>query len=532
MPEDRPLPIDIDYSKFLPWLIDRRRIPSDWHIHLKAARTLARTAYTETPSDITAELSLPSTLAAHDFLPYHSCRTALRTLLAESAPAAWGSRDTDLLGRFKSPLHRAWAAAVAAFEKSHVYLADSAQLLVRHADVDASAMRQGITRLTAELTDLTRKEGPAQQAVVDALHRFHTECAQYGIALDDPTVVPDFHIVLRAKVHARVCELLREMATAAKVLAEPRQFYQAFADYVSLGHARNVCPTLQDVIRADLDSVTRDPIAQSTHMQADEDEGHGGGGIDWGIELDASAASAGATGSEADIDWGIEVDAAGAEAESNQIAKEIVVEETTADTINWDIDVAAESGETAATDAKADDGSVTLASAETRVKYINDLYELDDFLEMREEEFRLTSVQDMGVLMRVTADMPVGLRKVSEDSVMDMRQSVCTAMNAVDRAQGRHYLALHGNARLLDRAARGLLRMRLTVDRAEQATVSSALRKRRVADQVADEKRKLVQLGKVTRAVLEDTEKALSKLYQGRTVNVLGEINNIFPAER
>lgn len=502
------LPIDIDYAKFLPWLIDRRRIPKNWHVQLKSARALARTAYTETPSNLRGELGLPEDLPVHESLSYGTARTVLSKLTETDTPAGWGV-EKDLLGRYKNVCQRAWATAVSAFEKGLVHLADDAQQLVRNADVHAPALRTEIARLNAEAADLARKEGPAIRTAAEARERYDALLASYEL---EGGTLGDFHALLLAFVQARVPSVLQEAAVAGRQLSDVLEYYGGFARLVAGGECAQVCGMLRRVVDADLETVVRVDVGASRGAVD-----AGGGGIDWG---------------DGGIDWGIEVGESGADesAEGGGVAEE------GGGGIDWDIEVEPaegekENSENGGADSEAVGGAdgVTLADGNVREEYLNDLHELEAFLSRRAHELGRAGGSEMGVAQSLTSGMPADLREVTEERVCEMQERVQKAIHALSSQETKYLLSLHSNGRVFDRAAREIREKKLAAERLDAAIDTLREARRKVSERLAEESPKLKDLAGVTRQLLEETETTLSKLYQGRTVNILGEINNIFP---
>lgn len=523
-PPAEELPIDIDHAKFLPWLIDRRRVPRDWHNYLKTARSLTRHALSQTPAPALEALSLPTSATA---VPYYTAVDTLTALTSSTAPDSWaGGPDKDMLGRYKGPAARAWAAAVAAFEKKDVYLADSAQLLVRNADVEARAVKARIARLQADAMEYARRDAPAVRSAKEARERFEDACKEFELPTEGEC---DFQTLLAEAVEKRVPQLLAEAVACAKETAfvEAVRYYEDFADYVKGEGADTdgeLCSTAKRVIQGEVDLLTR-PIKPAEEAVADD-------GVDWGISaVDIDASGAGAEAAE--IDWGIEIETS-ASGEGAAVGDDGAGSSAHAGGIDWnyagegDAEPEADGDAAVEVDAKTEE-VFTLADPRSRELYLNDLIELDAFLAQRAGELSRSGDSEIGLVMQQSSSTPDFVSSVDVDQVRVLQQSVRSAITAINSADTRRVLALQSDAKRVERAARAVLEKKHVAERMHAAI--DVLRKRRAkaVEELAVETPKFEDLAKVTRNVKRRTELALSKLYKGRTVNILGEINNVFP---
>lgn len=600
------LPIDIDYSKFLSWLIDRRRIPRNWNTQLRAARTLARTAHAQTSPSVRERLSLPIQLDPHESIDYLVVRLAFNGILSEDP----GVAEKDLLGRYKDPILRSWYAASSAFEKGNIFLADAAQLLVRNTDIEAPAIRQRIARLTADGSDAARREGAVVRAASDARMRYVAACQRYDINPDLDK--PDFHALLTHFVSHKVPTVLRAAFHAAVNAKAALLYYEDFA--AQIAHCDNIsppCPILRAIIASDVNAAVRTPHFasnaenqtlstpdfndKSANLNTCREDNVNGDGIDWNIDVASSGTDAfdGASnemqsnitmsdaqsdsalneevndengGRRGGINWSIEVEDGGrANMEGTSGALDNSNLESK-DVINWDIEIGdtgnvgdphepvheignsnkddggidwgIELGETGTnftivnSEVLDDTGeeSLTLMEMETRAAFLNDVGELSAFLTRRVLEVERSN-SGVGVWTEVMSAMPDSIRRVSEDDARIMLQSVQDVRDSLTSSDASHILALQSNPRVFDRTARELMQLLASAIRAHDAIGALHEKRARIASDLATEIPKIEVLSKKTRAVVNDIEAALTKLYNGRTVNILGEINNVFPPD-
>lgn len=530
-PATEQLPIDIDYAKFLPWLVDRRRVPRDWHTYLKSARSLLRHALSLTPPPALAALNLSPPDALSPPLPYFHALDVLAALTAHDAPAHWqAGPDKDILGRYRAPTSRAWAAAVAAFEKSHVYLADCAQVLVRNTDVEAHALKAAIAALQKDAIDLARRDAPAVRAAADAKERFYLACREFDLPKDDNV---DFYAALREAVAHSVPVLLRHAVQCAKhpAFVHAIRYYADFVAYVrqARGDAPHVvCEAANCVVEGDVDSLIKPPV--ETGVTAADVTG-----VDWGIDVasDGLQADVGPT----EIDWGIEIDTSGSIqattlGNGDSSSAGVDVPAAAGDAIDWN-ESAEGDGQVGGHDDDDSDAHnancFALTDPKSRELYLNDLIELDAFLAQRVAEFSRAGNTEIGLVMQQASETPDFVKAVDVEQLALFQQAVQDALRAINSAETRRMLALQSDDRRLERAARAILEKKHVAERVHAAINVLRKRRARTIDHLAAETPKLEELGRITRDIKKRTEKALSELYKGRVVHILGEINNVFP---
>lgn len=539
------LPIDIDYAKFLDWLLDRRRVSKSWHASLKAARVLLRSAADSLSPETTVT---PPT-------DYYSLATTLTALEDKSLPPPFpGARDTDMLNRYSHPTSRAWSSARSSYESGCAYLAEAAQALVRAADVEAPALRGEMARLRETLAECARKEGPTTRAAADARERFRAACADMGVSSEDGV---DFEKEIRTAVDAQAPQLLADAVAAGKDprIAAALAYYAECTAYTcgspmsssdGNGEDERLCLTLASVVDGKVDELIA-PVAQvveawsgeveeapvevdwgsmmTSDAGCDDDKG-GGGAIDWGIEIDAAGAGVDVIDAKggANASDGIEIEARGAGAD-------VAYAESGADAgggIDWG-DLGGASDEAGVAAAEANCSSHTLADASVRERYINDLLELGAFLSARSAELGRSYDTQVSLVLQQSDSVPAAVRAVDQDAVSGMSDAAAAALEALNGRAARHTLGLQARSDLLARAARDLSEKRHAAARLEGGI--SALEARRAA--AAQELRKTTprfeKLAKETRERIAETEKGLSAMYKGRQVNILGEINVVFP---
>uniref|UniRef100_A0A493T8V5 CDK5 regulatory subunit associated protein 3 n=1 Tax=Anas platyrhynchos platyrhynchos TaxID=8840 RepID=A0A493T8V5_ANAPP len=295
-PQDyRDVPIDIQTSKLLDWLLDRRHCGRRWQAQARLVRQRMEAALRDMP-----EHPEIRQLLAGSALHYFHCLRIVEILRGTEASTR------NLFGRYSSQRMKDWQEIVALYEKENTYLAELASLLVRSVSYEAPALRKQISRCQQAQQDFARREEECQLAAAELRERFYASCKQYGITGDN----------VRQELLALVKELpslLSEIGAGASALTEGIELYEACVEFVCESSAEPVLPLLRHVGRRGNTTVyewrtglepvrVERPEVQEVPEQPKEDA------IDWGdFTLEPSGTSDGAAtgGAQDEIDWGI-----------------------------------------------------------------------------------------------------------------------------------------------------------------------------------------------------------------------------------
>lgn len=431
-----------------------------------------------------------------------------------------------MLGRYKAPTSRAWASVVAAFEHKYTYLADCAQLMTRNADVEAPALKDSISRLQREAAELVRREALAVRSAADARERFEAACAEFELATEGH---PDYFQLLERAVDRKVPVLLQEAVGCVKrgAFGEAMACYALFAGYLrGDGVGGDLCITLRKVMEGDVEELVR-PVSRDAGLVAGDDRVDG--------YMSQVASHEAGSGVAPEVEWGIEVEATGAADVTADSAQEEQGNDGAVagdSRIDWNETVDSLDGNGGMEHMDRGDASpeaLTLADPAVREMFLNDLIELDAFLAQRASELSRLGDTDAGLIMQQAAGTPELIKAVDMLKIKPLQEAVEMAINAINSADTRRMLALQSDRNRLERAARAIIEKKNVAERTHAAIDVLRTRRSKAQEELAIELPKLAQIGVVTRDVKRRTEVALSALYKGRTVNILGEINNIFP---
>lgn len=454
--------------------------------------------------------------------------------------------ERDLLGRLRLPYARAWQSAVTAFQHHSVFLADAAQTLVRLADVDIPALRDASVKLTVESRELARKETLAVRTAKDARARFVTSCTDLGLSEREMKECKDFTFVVDRFVKRKMPEIVQDIVNCGKRLHEVVEEYQRFAqmhDADVEGKGVKVCPTVRELLNADSAELVRpvdneDDGENACAEDKEEDAGENDkidwdmdkvevtgdvdagadAGIDWGLEIETTqeAAATGESGGTADgIDWGIEVDGAGS-----------AVGDATSTGDNGDsiMGKVIEDEKMKTKDKEETVRELRMWRAVDRARYQHELCELWAFVKRRGVEVGRTGAVDVAVRGLVSKRCSA---QTKMEMVLGWETLVKDAMRTMSDGEAGRVLSLEMQEGLRERTAKELMGRRGMAERLERSVDMIRERRRKVMQESESVRPRMKEVVERTRWIVQETERALSEMYNGRQVNIVGEIGRV-----
>lgn len=495
------MPIDIQTSKLLDWLVDRRHCNLKWQSLVLTIREKINTAI----QDMLESQEIAQLLSG-SYIHYFHCLRIVDLLKGTEASTK------NIFGRYSSQRMKDWQEIISLYEKDNTYLVELSSLLVRNVNYEIPSLKKQIAKCQQLQQDYSRKEEEGQAGAAEMREQFYHSCKQYGITGDN----------VRRELLALVKDLpsqLAEIGAGAQSLGEAIDLYQACVEFVCDSPTEQVLPMLRYVQKKGNStvyewrtgtepSVVERPQLEDPPEQVQEDEIDWGDfgleavsdsgniisaetpGIDWGISLESESKDAGAD----KIDWG-----------DNAVASEITVLET-----------GTEAPEGVA---RGSDALTLLEYPETRNQFIDELMELEIFLSQRavemSEEADILSVSQFQLA-------PAILQGQTKEKMLSLVSTLQHLIGQLTSLRMQHLFMILASPRYVDRVTE-LLQQKLKQSQLLALKKDLMVEKQQEAlqEQAALEP-KLDLLLEKTRELQKLIEADISKRYNGRPVNLMG----------
>lgn len=496
------MPIDIQTSKLIDWLVDRRHCNLKWQSLVLTIREKINAAIQDMP-----ESEEIAQLLSGSYIHYFHCLRIVDLLKGTEASTK------NIFGRYSSQRMKDWQEIVALYEKDNTYLVELSSLLVRNVNYEIPSLKKQIAKCQQLQQEYSRKEEEGQAGAAEMREQFYHSCKQYGITGDS----------VRRELLALVKELPSQLAAigaGAQSLGEAIDLYQACVGFVCESPEEQVLPMLRFVQKrgnctvyewrtGTAPSTVERPHLEEPPEQVEEDT------IDWGdfgVEVASEGTDSGISAQAAAIDWGISL-----ESDSK---------EPGGDGIDWGDDTAAlqitvlEAGTQAPEGvARGSDALTLLEYPETRNQFIDELMELEIFLSQRavemSEEADILSVSQFQLA-------PAILQGQTKAKMVSMVSALQDLIGRLTSLRMQHLFMILASPRYVDRVTE-LLQQKLKQSQLLALKKELMVQKQQGAlqEQAALEP-KLDLLLEKTKELQKLIEADISKRYNGRPVNLMG----------
>ncbi|KAL1529974.1 hypothetical protein AB1Y20_000901 [Prymnesium parvum] len=502
-PEAEALPLDIQFTKCVDWLVQRRVVSSSWQKSLRVAHAKLSSALAEPRPDIGGVLDLLPLNKRREEVTYFDC-VAVVQLLTEA-----GRATKNFLGQLTDADCARWAEVAKRYEAGSVYLVDTAQFLLHAVTYELPALKKELARAEKELAELQRRTTEYSRLAEASRARFKEMCAKKQI---EPCERHEIRHQLSASLlHLMPLYLKVARLCQAAPLPSAVHFYRRFVQFTmrrdkAEGEAEACLQMLARVQLLDLSEVNETSLVVQATGAAEAAAVE----IDWGEEKQAEPMA---------VDWGddgggaapLEVSWGDLDGGDGGVVEVNWGDEAEGGEWNGEIEVEA-GGDTSG------DGELSLAQIfendATRNQLIDDLLELHCFFRQRQAE---------GSPDGLPAELQLDESELSDR----LQEAVDAIVQSLDNAHARHLLMLQSSPKYMARQEQTL---RQHLDHADKMLQLADELKSREAElmltiQTAYPKyQAVVSRVKATKSLLEA---AISKHFEGRRINLMGEINTI-----
>uniref|UniRef100_H3CXL1 CDK5 regulatory subunit associated protein 3 n=1 Tax=Tetraodon nigroviridis TaxID=99883 RepID=H3CXL1_TETNG len=496
------LPIDIQTSKLLDWLLDRRHCNMRWQNAFKEIREKINAAIQDMPEN--EEIKQ---LLSGSHIHYFHCLRIVEILKRTEASSK------NIFGRYSSQRMKDWQDIVSLYEADNVYLAELAGLLIRNVTYEGPALRRQLAKAQQLQQELSRREVECQSSAADMRERYYAACRQYGIRGDSVTrelqaLVKDLPVVLEG------------VGKDSAKLEKQIQLYSAFTDFVC-GWSEAVLPMLTFVQKrgnttfyewrtGKTPTVVERPVVEAAPAGGITEDT-----IDWG-DFGKSAGTSdipAAITVEDGIDWGISL--------------EPVAEDTSVSGIDWgdaeappvEIEVVDAGTDCPEGVARGEDALTVLEKPTSRSQFIDELMELEAFLRQRLSE--MGEEGDVIAMSQFQLAPPI-IQDQSCEKVRQMLSEVRDILGRLTSLQMQQLFMIQASPRYVERVS-DVLRQKMK--QADILVVKGArmIEKRQEAlEEQARLEPRIDLLAGHTRELQKLIEADISKRYSKRPVNLMG----------
>ncbi|MCO5583254.1 hypothetical protein L7F22_037163 [Adiantum nelumboides] len=567
--EEQQLPIDVTFSKLADWLVDRKRIPADWRKRLLPIRAKISAAIPSLPKDL--DSSFP-TLATED-IGYLEAKHVLDVLTATRPEAR------TLFGRL-SGIAGDWDTIVRAYEKDHLFLGESAQVMIQIVSYDIPYFKKQIAKFQQQLADVERKESEYKRSAAAAAIKYKQACQELGIngtnvkaeliatTSNLPRVFTEVEEVLCNELMSQTVNCYEDFVSYAnkESLSEQDKFNAVVPNLKKLQHEHSnpvhvenlggevdeACPSPSTMV-ADMNTSTPENMkstssSSSAHVDWDIVTGadseqpsqekcvgvEGNGEQPVGVDTEPGSANKGDPFSsflQGNIDWDT-----GDVGDSGDVASEIQWDiehneqfDTGPSEIQWDISIedAADLAEVAPSvrsNGDADQSAQTpvvipskFLESEFRNSLLNDLLEIKAFLALRAEEMKREESSSLQNQVQAISPQPFEV----------MSAEVLKAISMLTDKKTRDVIMIATSQRFLKRLEESLLQKKQQEAKLLENLKDLEQKQMELRNMLAATWPKQEAALRRIRGMKELCEKTISNLYEGRHINIIGEINSV-----
>lgn len=489
------VPIDIQTSKLLDWLVDRRHCNIKWQTSASEIRQKITAALRDMP-----EHQEIKALLAGSYIHYFNCVRIVEILKGTEASSK------NFFGQYSSQRMKDWQLIQSMYEKDNVYLAEVASLLARSVGYEGPALRKQVAKAQQLQQELSRRETECQSSSSELRKRYYASCKQYGITGEN----------VARELQALVKDLpgvLDTIGRDASKLHDHIQLYEAFTHF-TCNWSEPVLPLLRFVQENGNASFYqwrkgRAPqVVERAVMEEAPPDTAVDDAIDWGDFGGSQEASYGIE-LEDGVDWGVsaskEEDGGIDWGDTGEAAIEIEVVEDGADCPEGV--------------ARGEDALSVLENPQSRTQFIDELMELETFLAQRlseqAEEADVVSMSQFQLAPSLIQDQTVEHLSRLQSAVQDL-------LSRLTSLRMQHLFMILASPKYVERVSE-MLRQKL-----KQADILIAKRallaenRQKALEEQARLEPCIDQLAKTARDLQKLIEADISKRYNNRPVNLMG----------
>ncbi|EFA79352.1 DUF733 family protein [Heterostelium album PN500] len=541
--------IDLQGSKIMEWLLDRKKLPQHWKrnaVHLK--KLIDEAIRTSPPTNVKLPESHrldddDETVGHSDRLNYFKCQTVLQDCL--DAPN--GSAKT-LFGGYSNNATQKWNDVIKAYQKDYLYIGESCQTFTQSINYDIPNLKKIVEKSTRSLEDYTRKDQEYTKSRSSAQSALKKACQDLGIKgekireeieelpknlesifdsvinlVNNGTLLKSINFY-REVINATNCELNGELLALTNFLIQHGN--------ITLGEREAILdPTYKVPKRVNTtESAQQQQQQQQPQLNFDIDTNVGGaaaGGINWEIDDQLTAIQ-----EPAEIKWDEDFSVI-----DSSTSQDIVDDFSMMDAIEI-IDESNSPVLLSASDASQQqitlDGGDNSGSGNTKVidnpfesilgdrtlrnQFLDELYELEIFLKHRSVE--------MAAPEHVFGIDQINVESTNLDQCKQYLKQVTEIITLMTNHKIKHILEIKSSKKYIDRLVLQFNQKQGNIAKYTQMIADLDLKRKEVNQTLTESRKKLDQLIKDTRVLKTKLEGILVDVLDGKKANLM--IQNVF----
>ncbi|KAJ6363322.1 hypothetical protein OIU78_003489 [Salix suchowensis] len=544
-PDDiRNLPIDITFSRLGEWLVDRKRIPADWRKQIVSIRARISKEFASLPKEIDPYFQ---TLDPEG-IGYLEAKK-IYEILMKSNP-----ESRNIFGRLSGSAG-AWEAVVRSFEKDYIYLGEAAQIIIQNVNYEIPYQKKQMQKIQQQLAELERKETDIKRSAALSATKYVEACQELGLQGNNVRV----ELLETAKSLPSMFSKILEVINS-DTMSQAIEYYSNFVKDVhtekdeplrivllNLKDIRENPPSLNGTWMLPLIILTGIFSVDGADIDWDigtvEETDDGGNGLGPYEIVNASDISQNSSLNEAvessEIPLRKEEENVHTEISVSEICWDISVEtphvDATNDTnsVNMGLENQTYSLETITNTPAMKAGRSQLLDTEYRKKILDDLYEMKAFLSQRLAELR--NEETMSLQHQVQSVAPLVLQQYAPDAIDTMSSDVSLAISLLTNGKTRDLIMLLNSKkrrgsevlRYLDRLVSALEAKKHHELKLKEGLKDVAAKRMELHNSSSSSWPKQEAALAKTRELKKLCESTLSSMFDGRPVNIIGEINAI-----
>ncbi|RVW30736.1 CDK5RAP3-like protein [Vitis vinifera] len=526
-PDDiRNLPIDITFSRLGEWLVDRKRVPADWRKRLTSIRARISTAFASLPKEIDPYFQ---TLDPEG-IGYIEAKQ-IYDILLRSTP-----ESRNIFG-WLSGAAGVWEAIVRAFEKDHIFLGEAAQIMVQNVNYEIPYQKKQVQKIQQQLAELERKEADIKRNAALSAAKYAEACQELGLQGNNvrlellettktlPSIFSKFLEVISSDCVLRAMEYYSNFVRDAHTEKDK----MSRTVLINLGDVRENPPCLNVSAGSDvLDSMNVQPSSHETNnmtevMDVPADY------IDWDISVDSSQ-----------IDWDIELWKKQMILAMDWVLMRLLMPIYLGifvlrihKLMRWkmlffqmkDMKTQASVLDTKTRTPEIKEDRSQLLETEYRNKILDDLFEMKAFLNQRLVELR--NEETLSLQHQVQAVAPFVLQQYTPDAIQAMLSDVSSAISLLTNRKMQDLIMILNSKRFLDRLVSTLEEKKHHEAKLKEGLKDLTIRRMELQNSLSSSWPKQEAALAKTRELKKLCESSLSSMFDGRPVNIIGEINTL-----